>query len=466
MQTVDVVVVGAGPTGENVAGRAVAGGLTALVVEAELVGGECSYWACMPSKALLRPVHALRAARRVAGTREAVTGELDVAAVLARRDSFVSQMDDSGQVAWLDGAGIGLLRGHGRLVGERRVDVTGPDGTVVEVEARVAVVLATGTTAAVPDVPGLRDARPWTSREATSSSRVPGRLVVLGAGVVGLEMAQAWRGLGSEVVVLDRGERLLPRQERFAGELVEQQLLEDGVDVRHGAAVARVERDGDGGPVTVHLEDGSTVTGDELLVAAGRRPATGDLGLEVVGLEPGASVPVDDSLRVTGVDWLYAAGDVDGRALLTHQGKYQARVCGDAVVARSRGEEPAYLAEADEAMVPQVMFTDPEVASVGLTGAQAAERGLRVRTVEHDLGAVAGASLHADGYRGRACMVVDEDRGVVVGATFVGQDVADLLHSATVAVVGEVPLRRLRHAVPSYPTMSEVWLRLLEDYGL
>ncbi len=466
MQTVDVIVVGAGPTGENVADRAVRGGLTALVVEAERVGGECSYWACMPSKALLRPVHALRAARRVAGAREAVTGDLDVPSVLARRDSFTSGYDDSGQVSWLEGAGIGLVRGHGRLVGERRVDVTGADGAVVQLEARVAVVLATGTTAAVPPVPGLAEARPWTSREATSASRVPGRLVVLGAGVVGLEMAQAWRGLGSEVVVLDRGERLLPRQEPFAGDLVEQQLREDGVDVRHGTTVSRVERPVDGGPVTVHLGDGSSLTGDELLVAAGRRPATTDLGLDVVGLEPGASVPVDDSLRVAAVDWLYAAGDVNGRALLTHQGKYQARVCGDAVVARSRGQEPEYLAEADDAMVPQVMFTDPEVASVGLTSAQAAERGLRVRTVEHDIGAVAGASLHADGYRGRACLVVDEDRGVAVGATFVGQDVADLLHSATVAVVGEVPLRRLRHAVPSYPTMSEVWLRLLEDYGL
>ena len=279
-------------------------------------------------------------------------------------------------------------------------------------------------------------------------------------------MAQAWHGLGSEVVVLARGERLLPRLEPFVGELLAEQLREDGVDLRLGSAAVRVERTGTSGPVTVHLADGGSVTGDELLVAAGRSPATTDLGLDVVGLEPGAYVPVDDSLRVDGVPWLHAAGDVNGRVLLTHQGKYQARVCGDAIVARSRGEEPTYLAEADDAMVPQVMFTDPEVASVGLTGAAAAERGLRTRTVAHDIGSTAGGSLHADAYRGRACLVVDEDRGVVVGATFVGQDVADLLHSATIAVVGEVPLTRLRHAVPSFPTMSEVWLRLLEDYGL
>ena len=466
MQTVDVVVVGAGPVGENVADRVVRGGLTALVVEAELVGGECSYWACMPSKALLRPVHALRAATRVAGSREAVTGSIDVAAVLARRDSFTSGMDDAGQVSWLEGAGIGLVRGHGRLVGERRVDVTGPEGQVVQIEARVAVVLATGTTAAVPRVPGLREAAPWTSREATAASQVPGRLVVMGAGVVGLEMAQAWHGLGSEVVVLARGERLLPRLEPFVGELLADQLREDGVDLRLGSAAVRVERTGTSGPVTVHLADGGSVTGDELLVAAGRSPATTDLGLDVVGLEPGAYVPVDDSMRVDGVPWLHAAGDVNGRVLLTHQGKYQARVCGDAIVARSRCQEPSYLAEADDAMVPQVMFTDPEVASVGLTGAAAAERGLKTRTVAYDIGSVAGGALHADAYRGRACLVVDEDRGVVVGATFVGQDVADLLHSATIAVVGEVPLTRLRHAVPSFPTMSEVWLRLLEAYGL
>jgi dihydrolipoamide dehydrogenase len=266
--------------------------------------------------------------------------------------------------------------------------------------------------------------------------------------------------------VLEHRDHLLGRLEPFAGELVAAQLREDGVDLRLGVSAEHVHRDGSTGPVTVRLSDGVELTGDELLVAAGRRPATTDLGLEVVDLEPGASVPVDDSLLVPGVPWLYAAGDVNGRVLLTHQGKYQGRVAGDAIVARSRGEESAYLAEADHTMVPQVIFTDPEVASVGLTEAQAVTRGLRVRVVTHDMGAVAGASLHADGYTGRAAIVVDEDRGVLVGATFVGQDVADLVHSATIAVVGEVPVERLRHAVPSYPTISEIWLRLLEGYGL
>ena len=466
MQSYDVVVVGAGPAGEVVAGRVAAAGLSAVVVESDLVGGECSYWACIPSKALLRPLHAVRAARRLPGAREAVRGAVDVAAVLARRDAFTgSHRDDSGQVRWLEKAGVDLVRGHGRLAGERRVDVEQSDGTVLALQARRAVVLATGSSAAVPPVPGLRAVRPWTSREVTSAEAVPGRLLVMGGGVVGLEMAQAFRGLGSEVVVLERGDRLLGRLEPFAGELLADAFRDDGIDLRLGVAVTRAERQEPGGPVTVHLDDGSSLTGDELLVAVGRRPATSDLGLSTVGLEPGVAVGVDDSLRVIGSDWLYAVGDVNGRVLLTHQGKYQARVASDAVVARSRGQEPPYLAEADDAAVPQVVFTDPEVTAVGLSSAEATARGLRVRVVAYDIGSTAGGSLHADGYRGRACLVVDEDASVVVGATFVGHDVAELLHSATVAVVGRVPLERLRHAVPSFPTMSEVWLRLLEEYG-
>ena len=465
MQTYDVVVIGAGPVGEVVAGRVAAGGLSAVVVEAELVGGECSYWACMPSKALLRSVHALRAVRRLPGAREAVTGEIDVAAVLARRDAYTSHHDDSGQARWLEKAGVALVRGHGRLTADRTVSVTTAAGEV-ELQATHAVVLATGTSASVPPLPGLREAGPWTSREATNAEAAPRRLVVLGGGVVGMEMAQAWKALGSEsVTVLEHGPSLLPRLEPFAGDQVAAALREDGIDLRLSATVVRVERPQPGGEVTVHLEDGTSLVGDELLVAAGRTPATAGLGVDVVGLEPGRSVPVDDSLRVNGSDWLYAAGDVNGRVLLTHQGKYQARVVADAVLARVKGEEPPYLAEADAYAVPQVVFTDPEVAAVGLSTAEAAAKGLRTRTVEYEIGYVAGASLHAEDYQGRAALVVDEDAGVVVGACFVGQDVAELVHAATVAVVGRVPLERLRHAVPSFPTTSEVWLRLLEEYG-
>ena len=464
----DVVVLGAGPTGENVADYAVRGGLTAVVVEPELVGGECSYWACMPSKALLRPVEALAAVRAVDGSRQAATGELDVGAVLRRRDGFTSGWRDEGQVGWLDGIGVPLARGTGRLAGVREVEVTGNDGSAVRLRARHAVVVCTGSAAAVPPVQGLADVRAWTSREATSSSQAPGRLLVLGGGVVGVEMATAWAALGSSVVVLQRGSRLLPSYEPEASALVTQALRDKGVEVRTSVEVIAARRDDDGSVVVT--AGGEQLVGDELLVATGRRPRTDDLGLETVGLEPGQPLATDDTLLVQGVDggWLYAAGDVTGRVLLTHQGKYQARACGQVVAARAKGaaQEPAawsrFTATADDAAVPQVVFTDPQIASVGLTESAARERGLAVWTAQHDVGAVAGAALVSDTYLGWAKLVVDAERAVVVGATFVGPDVAELLHSATVAVVGEVPLDRLWHAVPSYPTVSEVWLRLLE----
>ena len=472
----DVIVVGAGPVGENVADRARAAGLTVAVVESELVGGECSYWACMPSKALLRPAAALAEARRLAGAREAVTGRLDAAAVLARRDSFTSHWKDDGQVQWVRGIGADVIRGHGRLDGARRVGVARPDGgDPLLLTARHAVVLATGSRAVLPDLPGMAEARPWTSREATSSATVPNRLAVVGGGVVGVEMATAWNALGSEVTLLVRGSGLLPNVEPFAGELVTAGLTEAGVDVRTGVSVGSLSRPAADGPVTLRLDDGGELEVDEILFATGRAPRTDDLGLDTVGLKPGSWLEVDDNCRVTAVSgadggWLWAVGDVNHRALLTHQGKYQARLTGDAIGATAAGRPldtspwGAHAATADNAAVPQVVFTDPEVAAVGLTAAQAERAGLRVRAVDYEIGNVAGASLYADGYTGRARMVVDLDREVLVGATFVGAGVGELLHSATVALVGEVPVSRLWHAVPSYPTISEVWLRLLEAY--
>ena len=463
----DVVVLGAGPTGENVADYAVRGGLTAVVVEPELVGGECSYWACIPSKAMLRPVQALAAARAVAGASSAVTGELDAAAVLARRDTFTAGWQDTGQVGWLERTGIPLVRGAGRLTGVRQVEVTGIDGDSVTLTARHAVVVCTGTEAALPPVDGLAEARPWTSRDATSASTVPGRLAVLGGGVVGVEMATAWSALGSQVVLLQRGPSLLPSYEPQASELVTRSLRERGIEVRTSVTASAVRREQGGVVVTV---DGEELVADELLVAVGRSPRTADLGLDSIGLAPGEPLATDDTMLVTGIDggWLYAAGDVTGRVLLTHQGKYQGRACGQVIAARARGEQaspPAwsrFTASADDAAVPQVVFTDPQIASVGLTEAAARGRGLEVWTAEHDLAQIAGAALASDSATGWAKLVVDAQRQVVVGATFVGPDVAELLHSATIAVVGEVPLDRLWHAVPAFPTLSEVWLRLLE----
>ncbi|MGV9249188.1 dihydrolipoyl dehydrogenase family protein [Streptomyces sp. NPDC003710] len=464
----DVVVLGAGPVGENVADRTRAAGLSTAVVESELVGGECSYWACMPSKALLRPVIARADARRVPGMATLVQGPLDVPAVLAHRDYEVSDWNDEGQVTWLDGIGADFYRGHGRLAGPRRVTVSGPDGQRV-LTARHAVAVCTGSRALLPDLPGLAEVRPWTSREATSAKAAPGRLVVVGGGVVATEMATAWAALGSQVTVLVRGKGLLPRMEPFAGELVAEALTEAGADVRTGTAVESVRREGDA--VVVVTDAGDRIEADEILFATGRAPRTDDIGLDTVGLEPGSWLSVDDTLRVTGSEWLYAVGDVNHRALLTHQGKYQARVAGAAIGARAVGvplletdDWGAHSATADHAAVPQVVFTDPEAAAVGLSLAEAEQAGRRVRAVDVDLSSVAGAGLYADGYRGRARMVVDLDSETLLGVTFVGPGVGELIHSATIAVAGEVPIDRLWHAVPSYPTISEVWLRLLEAY--
>lgn len=465
----DLIVIGAGPVGENVADRAVQGGLTAVIVESELVGGECSYWACMPSKALLRAGSALRAARDVGGAREAVTGELDVAAVLARRDKIVHEYSDASQVKWLDGAGIDLVRGHGRLTGERTVTVTAADGSETVLVARHAVAVCTGSAALLPDIPGLIQAQPWTSRDATGVRDVPSSLAILGGGVVGAEMATAFVSFGTEVTVIARS-GLLGALEPFAGEAVEKALKDAGAHVRTGVDVSQVERS-DSGEVVVSLSDGSEVRAAEILVATGRVPRTMDLGLEVVDREPGSWLDVDDTLRVKGVDWLYAVGDVNHRVLLTHQGKYQARAAGDVIAARAKGDEVddrpwgRHVATADHDHVPQVVFTDPEVASIGHTEASARKAGIAVRVLDYDLSWVSGASTYADHYEGQARAIVDEDRGVLVGATFVGPDVAELLHSATIAIVGEVPIERLWHAVPSYPTVSEVWLRWLETYG-
>ncbi|MDM4764174.1 NAD(P)/FAD-dependent oxidoreductase [Galbitalea sp. SE-J8] len=468
----DVVIIGAGAVAENVADRAVQGGLSAVLVESELVGGECSYWACMPSKALLRAGNVLRAAQRVGGAREAVTGSVDPSAVFARRNGFVHDWDDSSQVDWVHGAGIDLVRGHGRLAGVRRVEVTDADGAVTTLVARHAVVVSAGSDPLLPDIPGLADAAPWTPREATSAQAAPASLAVIGGGVVAAELATAYATFGTRVTIVARG-GLLGGQEPFAAEAVTAGLEELGVALRLHTSPAAVRRDG--GRVTIEI-DGDPVEADEVLVATGRVPRSADIGLDTVGLETGDWLDVDDTLLVTGPvnagePWLYAVGDITHRALLTHQGKYQARAAGDVIAARALGRRVddapwgVHVATADHRAVPQVTFTDPEVASVGLTAAAAERAGIRSRVIDYDLGQVAGASVQADGYRGQARMVVDEDRGVIVGVTFVGQDVSEMLQAATIAVVGEVPLDRLWHAVPAYPTMNEVWLRLLETYG-
>jgi pyruvate/2-oxoglutarate dehydrogenase complex dihydrolipoamide dehydrogenase (E3) component len=460
----DVIVLGAGSTGTNVAWYARDNDLSVAVVEGERVGGECSYWACVPSKALLTPVHALAAPRRLPGAEEAVTGELDVDEVLARRDEFISHLDDGAQAGWVGSVGADLVRGHGRLSGVREVEVTAADGSTRTLTARRAVVIATGSRAAAPPVDGLPEVRAWDNRDVTTAKDIPRRLLVLGGGVVGVEMAQAYRRLGADdVTIVEAGDRLLGKYEPWVGEVLADVLHDDGIRILTGRRAQSARRDGADGPVTLVLDDGTRLVGDELVVAAGRTSNTDDIGLETVGLQPGGPLDVDDRLRVTGVDggWLYAAGDVNGRALLTHQGKYQARLVGDIVAGKER------TAWADHSAVPQVVFTDPEIAAVGLTEQEARDAGLDVTVVSYGTASVAGGALVAADSRGKAQLVIDEQRRVVVGATFVGPHVGEMLHSATIAIVGQVPIETLWHAVPAFPTVSEVWLRLLEaDRGL
>ncbi len=467
----DVVVIGGGAIGENAADRVVQGGLRCILVEMDLVGGECSYWACMPSKALLRSSGVLEAAKRVSGAAEAVTGQLDVQKVFERRDSFTSNWDDSGQVEWLDGAGIDLVRGFAKITGVRRVQVESTDGGVIEIEASQAVVLATGSIPNVPRIEGLDKVEYWGTREATSAKHVPDRLVVIGGGVAAVELAQAFARLGSRTTILARSGVLsnLPRE---ATDLVLAGLEADGIDVRTGTSPERIES-GEGTTKRVVLPGGEELVADELLVVTGRKPATKGIGLEELGLDP-TSLENGDDGRIGGVDggWLYAVGDAAGKVLLTHQGKYEARAAGDAIAARAKGElgdsvKPwsPHAMTANHAAVPQVVFTDPEIAQVGLLPVAAKERGINARTVDLPI-SVGGSSLLADGFEGWSQFVIDEDRNVLVGVTFAGQDVSELLHAATIAIVGEVSLDRLWHAVPSYPTMSEVWLRFLEAAGL
>lgn len=373
-------------------------------------------------------------------------------------------------MSWAASRHIDVVRGHGRITAPRTVRVATVDRTERQLTARHAVAVCTGSRAAMPPIDGLPDVGPWTTRDATRADRIPDSMIVLGGGAAGCELATAYAALGCAVTVLEAAPRLMSNVESFAAEAVTASLRAQGVTVLTDTK-ARSARRGDAG-VTVATDHGD-IDGAVLLVATGREPRTSDLGLEAIGLDAGGYLSIDDSCRVTAADgaWLYAAGDVTGRHLFTHQGKYEARICGDVIVARANGEPvdtaawSRHRTTADHVAAPAVIFTEPQVATVGRTEQQARDDGLTVRTVDYDIGSVAGATLYADDYAGHARIVVDEERHVLVGATLVGANASELIHAATVAIVGEVPLHRLWHAVPAYPTISELWLRLLESYG-
>jgi pyruvate/2-oxoglutarate dehydrogenase complex dihydrolipoamide dehydrogenase (E3) component len=466
----DVVVIGSGPVGRMLAMKTAGSGLSTVIVEEELFGGDCPFWACVPSKALLRPAETLAASRTVTGAAKLIAKEstVDIEGVFQRRDMFTQKWDDKFLVDISLSQGCAIVRGHGILAGEKQVFVKNVNGDEVLITANYAVALATGSDPILPGIDGLQSVPYWTPRDAISSDKFPGSLIIVGAGAVGSEMASAYAGFGSKVLLICTMDEILPRVNRKAGQMVREALQRAGVEIHLSVRVTHVKQTA-AARIEARLSDGKILTGDAILIAAGRKPRVSGLGLERIGIK--LPLAIDDDLVVSDAqgktDWLYAVGDATGIAFMTHMGSYQARMAANTIVAKAKGAEVNYEAwskfshTADCRAVSQVIFTDPNVAFVGLSVDAAREKGLNIKVVELPF-AFPGAWLHAEfNYEGWAQWVIDADKHLLVGATFVGREAADLLHASTIAIVGEVTLDRLRHAVAPFPTVSEIYTALL-----
>ncbi|MDP9479277.1 MAG: NAD(P)/FAD-dependent oxidoreductase [Actinomycetota bacterium] len=443
----DVIVLGMGPGGEVVAGKLLASGKKVAVVERELIGGECGYWACIPSKTLLRPPEARAGAQRAAGTR---TPDLDWPEASAYRDYMIRHLDDAKQVESYEEQGATVFKGAGRITAPGTVEV---NGRLLRADH---IVVATGSDASIPPIDGLRDVPVWTNREATTLKQIPERAVLVGGGPVGVELGQMLARFGAQVTIVQSAARLMDREDPRVGELIASALREEGIDIRVGRKVTRARKDG--ADTTVELDDRSTISADVIVIGTGRTPRTRGIGLEAVGIEPGeGGLPIDETCRLA--EGLWAVGDVTGVLPFTHVAKYQARIVASTILGKP--------ARADYRSIPRVVFSDPEIAGAGLTAEQARGQGLDVATATVSLPeALARPWTYEREPRGEMGLVADRERGVLVGAWAVAPLSGEWIHQACVAIRAEIPITTLLDTAAQFPTYSEAYLIGLEKLGL